>query len=323
MRPTGRGVAAVPVSCSLAARMSAEQGDEYMKKAEKKLEGWGIFSNKYEDALEYFEKAATQYKLAKRWRESAAAWDRCAEMQMKTDNPHEAASSNIEAAVMLKKCDRGGAAERYRKAVDHYLGMNRLSMAAKFHKEVGDLCIEGADECMAKGEDKEAAEMRREALEAYQAAADLYDTEEQTSTSNGLKQKAAELLGEEREYIQAAELFERVGRDALKSNLLKFGAKDHLFKAGIMALCTGDTVRVGNSIDRYCGWDPAFDGTRECDLLRDLKDAFDLEDAPLFATKAKEFNDLSRLDPWKTSMLLRVRQLIDDKEKKAEEEDLL
>jgi len=151
----------------------------------------------------------------------------------------------------------------------------------------------------------------------------LYDTEEQTSTSNGLKQKAAELLGEGREYVQAAELLERVGRDALKSNLLKFGAKEHFFKAGIMALCTGDTVRVSNAVDKYCGWDPAFEGTRECDLLRDLKDAFDLEDAPQFATKAKEFNDLSRLDAWKTSMLLRVRQLIDDKATQAEEEDLL
>lgn len=34
-------------------------------KAEKKLSGWGLFGNKYEDAAGMYESAANQFKLAK------------------------------------------------------------------------------------------------------------------------------------------------------------------------------------------------------------------------------------------------------------------
>lgn len=41
------------------------KGEEFEKKAEKKLHGWGLFGSKYEDASELFDKAANSYKLAK------------------------------------------------------------------------------------------------------------------------------------------------------------------------------------------------------------------------------------------------------------------
>ena len=41
------------------------RAEEFEKKAEKKLNGWGIFGSKYEDAADLLEKAANSYKLAK------------------------------------------------------------------------------------------------------------------------------------------------------------------------------------------------------------------------------------------------------------------
>lgn len=41
------------------------RGEEFEKKAEKKLSGWGLFGSKYEDAADLFEKAANAFKLAK------------------------------------------------------------------------------------------------------------------------------------------------------------------------------------------------------------------------------------------------------------------
>ena len=41
------------------------RGEDFEKKAEKKLTGWGIFGNKHEDAAELYEKAANSYKLGK------------------------------------------------------------------------------------------------------------------------------------------------------------------------------------------------------------------------------------------------------------------
>lgn len=41
------------------------KGEEFEKKAEKKLSGWGLFGSKYEDAAELYEKASNSFKLAK------------------------------------------------------------------------------------------------------------------------------------------------------------------------------------------------------------------------------------------------------------------
>ena len=52
----------------LSARAMADQvakGEEFEKKAEKKLKGWGIFGSKYDDAADLFDKAGNCYKLAK------------------------------------------------------------------------------------------------------------------------------------------------------------------------------------------------------------------------------------------------------------------
>ena len=41
------------------------RAEEFEKKAEKKLNGWGLFGSKYEDAADLFDKAANSFKLAK------------------------------------------------------------------------------------------------------------------------------------------------------------------------------------------------------------------------------------------------------------------
>lgn len=41
------------------------KAEDFEKKAEKKLSGWGLFGSKYEDAADLFDKAANSFKLAK------------------------------------------------------------------------------------------------------------------------------------------------------------------------------------------------------------------------------------------------------------------
>ncbi|KAH0435404.1 hypothetical protein IEQ34_026616 [Dendrobium chrysotoxum] len=43
------------------------RGEEFEKKAEKKLAGWGLFGSKYEDAADLYEKAANCFKLGKNY----------------------------------------------------------------------------------------------------------------------------------------------------------------------------------------------------------------------------------------------------------------
>lgn len=41
------------------------RAEDFEKKAEKKLSGWGLFSSKYDDAADLFDKSANSFKLAK------------------------------------------------------------------------------------------------------------------------------------------------------------------------------------------------------------------------------------------------------------------
>jgi len=41
------------------------KAEDFEKKAEKKLSSWGLFSSKYEDAGDLFDKSANSFKLAK------------------------------------------------------------------------------------------------------------------------------------------------------------------------------------------------------------------------------------------------------------------
>lgn len=41
------------------------KGEEFERKAEKKIKGWGLFGSKYEDAADLFQKAANSFKLSK------------------------------------------------------------------------------------------------------------------------------------------------------------------------------------------------------------------------------------------------------------------
>ena len=69
------------------------------------------------------------------------------------------------------------------------------------------------------------------------------------------------------QYDRAIHIFEQVAEKSLGNNLTKWSVREYLLKAGICILCTGDQVRASSSFEKYKNMDPAFTGTRECNLL--------------------------------------------------------
>ena len=101
--------------------------------------------------------------------------------------------------------------------------------------------------------------------------------------------------------------------------MLKYGAKGHLLNAGICQLCKGD-VAITNALERYQELDPTFSGTREYKFLADIASSIDEEDVTKFTDVVKEFDSMTPLDSWKTTLLLRVKEKL--KAKELEEDDL-
>lgn len=67
-------------------------------------------------------------------------------------------------------------------------------------------------------------------------------------------------------------------------------------------------------MESYRELDPSFAGTREHQLLVDLTQAVEGGDQEGFADKLFQFDQLSKLDKWKTTLLLRIKNNIEEAE---------
>ena len=264
-------------------------------------------SSKYEEAAELLEKACNNYKLAKMWREAADGFALLADCHDKSDSKHDAATAHVDAANALKKIDVDAAVASLRVAVSMFQDMGRLSISAKHLKDIGETF--------------EKADKLEGALDAYTQAADIYAAEESSSTANSCKLKVAEIAAVLERYPLSVECYEEVAKASMDNNLLRFSVKGYLLCAGITRLCYQEPHGVKNAMERYEDIDPSFAGSREHKLLGDLSNAAEEGDADAFTGALAEYDSMSRLDPWKTKMLLRAKKHM-AKAIEEEEDDL-
>ncbi|KAL3834783.1 hypothetical protein ACJIZ3_009519 [Penstemon smallii] len=291
------------------------RAEEFEKKAEKKLGGWGLFGSKYEDAADLFDKAANAFKLAKSWDQAGAVYVKLANCHLKLDSKHEAANAYADAAHCYKKTNTKESISCLEQSVNIFLDIGRLNMSARYYKEIAELY--------------EQEQNLEQSIVYYERAADLFQSEEVTTSANQCKQKIAQFAAQiEHSRLcvdcilldQVLIIYEEIARHSLNNNLLKYGVKGHLLNAGICQLCKGDVVAISNALERYQELDPTFSGTREYKLLADLATAVDEEDLVKFTDAIKEFDSMTQLDAWKTTLLLRVKESL--KAKELEEDDL-
>lgn len=131
--------------------------------------------------------------------------------------------------------------------------------------------------------------------------------------ANKLFLKVAELAALEGEYQRSIENYEKVAHSSVDNNLMKWSVKDYFLKAGMCHLASQDMVATQRALASYRELDPTFASTREHQLLVDLAEAVEQGDQEAFADKLFQFDQLSKLDKWKTTILLRVKEGIEEK----------
>ncbi|WAR18276.1 SNAA-like protein [Mya arenaria] len=174
-------------------------------------------------------------------------------------------------------------------AATHY---GRFTIAAKHHVSIAEIY------------ENELADMDK-AISSYQQAADYYKGEESNSSANKCLLKVAQYAAQLERYDQAIQIYEEIAMSCMDSSLLKYSAKDHFFRAAVSHLCV-DTLNCQQALQRYEELFPQFADARECKLLKACED----EDADAFTDAIKEYDSISRLDQWTTTMLLRVKKRI-------------
>jgi alpha-soluble NSF attachment protein len=94
---------------------------------------------------------------------------------------------------------------------------------------------------------------------------------------------------------------------------MKWSVKDYFLQSGMCLLAVGDMVATNRALEKYREMDPTFPSTREHQLLVDLSEAVEAGDQEAFADKLFQYDQMSKLDKWKTTILLRVKNAIEEK----------
>jgi alpha-soluble NSF attachment protein len=191
-----------------------------------------------------FIKAANLYKLAKKMEEAGQAFIRAAELQIKLNSKHEAASNYVNASNALKKSSLQDAVNCLRTAVELYTDDGRFSIAAKHQKEIGELYEQELD--------------FENAIEAYQTAGEYYEGENSNSAANQCWLKVAQFSAQLEKYDKAIEIYEKVAKASLESNLLKWSVKEYFLKAVLCHMCSGDIVSSKRALEKYQEMDCTF-----------------------------------------------------------------
>jgi alpha-soluble NSF attachment protein len=246
--------------------------------------------------MDKFVQAANSFKLAKDWKNCAKASVRCADMATMLGTKHEAANFYVQAGDSMKRIDLVVAVGHYRSAADLYCEIGRFATAAKQLESVGETF--------------ESEGNLEEAIKCFKQAADFYQGENASAKASKCLEKVALHAATLGRYDVGAKIFEELGTKSLESTLLTFNAKKHFMRAGICLLARGDTIAASQGNVRFGQMDYTFADSREGKLLKDLVEACDASDPDLFTQKLYTYDQVSKLNPWETTLLLRVKGVL-------------
>uniref|UniRef100_A0A4W5JVW0 N-ethylmaleimide-sensitive factor attachment protein, beta b n=1 Tax=Hucho hucho TaxID=62062 RepID=A0A4W5JVW0_9TELE len=280
---------------------------QLMADADKKVKTSGSFlggmfggPHKVEEACEMYCRAANMFKMAKNWNAAGNAFCQAARIHMQLQNKHDSATSFIDAGNAFKKSDPNG--ETHNQSINvvskqcNMITYKQFTIAAKHHITIAEIY------------ESELVDIEK-AIAHYEQAADYYKGEESNSSANKCLLKVGAYAAQLEQYAKAIEIYEQVGSSTMDNPLLKYSAKEYFFKASLCHFIV-DELNAKLAVEKYEEMFPAFSDSRECKLLKKLLDAHEEQNCEAFTEAIKEFDSISRLDQWQTTMLLRIKKTI-------------
>uniref|UniRef100_A0A669DN23 N-ethylmaleimide-sensitive factor attachment protein, beta b n=1 Tax=Oreochromis niloticus TaxID=8128 RepID=A0A669DN23_ORENI len=249
-----------------------------------------------EEACEMYCRAANMFKMAKNWSGAGNAFCKAARLHLQLQNKHDCATSFIDAGNAYKKSDPNEAIKCLNAAIDIYTDMGRFTIAAKHHISIAEIY------------ESELVDIEK-AIAHYEQAADYYKGEESNSSANKCLLKVGAYCAQLEQYQKAIEIYEQVGANTMDNPLLKYSAKEYFFKAALCHFIV-DELNAKIAVEKYEEMFPAFSDSRECKLLKKLLEAHEEQNSDAFTEAVKEFDSISRLDQWHTTLLLRIKKTI-------------
>jgi len=273
-----------------------------LEKGLKKFSFGGLFGSteKYENAIELYERAGAQFKIAQDWDAAGDAYIQAAGNAEKAGEGHTAVAKYVDAAKAYKQGNKTEAIKSYDIAVQMHMDNNKFNQAAKLYKEMGILHVQTMD--------------NQKAIKAYKSAADCWKGEDSMAHCNQMLLKVAELSAADMDYKQAINLWEEVAKTSVESALMRHSVKDYLMHAGLCHMALGskkDDMSVAmDTLEKYKDLHPAFEGSRECKLLEACCQAFEDNNVDQFTETVYKYDQIYKLSNLQADLLLMVKQAL-------------
>jgi alpha-soluble NSF attachment protein len=96
-------------------------------------------------------------------------------------------------------------------------------------------------------------------------------------------------------------------------------SQGYLLNAGVCALCYYEPEKMKDFLHRAEGVDATFPGRREYQFISDLTAAYEQGDAEKFTVAVQEYDSMTKLDTWKTTLLLKAKKRVAASELEGED----
>ncbi|KZW01985.1 TPR-like protein [Exidia glandulosa HHB12029] len=279
------------------------QAQILLSKADKKYHsspGWfSSGSTKYEEAGDMYQHAANQFKIEKSFKDAGDAFAKEADCRQRANETNDAANAWWNAAKAYKQGFPDLAVNALGQTITYLTKAGRFRQAADREKEIAQIHLQ------------ESGDLRK-ACESFERAGEWYAQEDATATANGCLKDAADLHAELDEFLPAITLYERVANHSLTSSLTKYSVKEYWMRAALCALAAQDTVLAKRNMAKYAAQDATFPSTREARFVDILVEAIENGDPEAFTGAVVEYDQVLKLDNWKTSILLKIKKTIND-----------
>lgn len=245
--------------------------------------------------------AANVFRIQKDGRAAGQAFEKAAAAQQKCDSKDEAANTLVEAFKSYKQTDPEDAVRVLKQSIQLFTLRGQFRRAANYQMDLGGIYEKELNN-------------PSEAIAAYDTAGEWYFQDQAEALANKAFLKVADLAALSGNYEKAINRFDHVAKASLNNNLTKWSLKDYFLKAGLCRLAEQDTVAAENAVSQYIDWEPSFATTRECLLLQDVITCVKDGDPEALSTKLFEYDQFSKLDNWKATILLKIKNDIVNQE---------
>ncbi|SCV02059.1 LAMI_0G15500g1_1 [Lachancea mirantina] len=252
-------------------------------------------SYRYEEAADLYVEAANLYRLRKELDTAGATFLDAAECQQKAGNDDEAGNTFVEAFKAFKSGSSPfKAAQALSKAIEIFTRRGQFRRGANFKFELAEILESDLQDYPG-------------AMEAYETAADWYAQDQALALANKSYLKCADLKALDAKYIDACDIYRKVIQNSLGNRLSQWSIKEYYLKLVLCYMAADDQVAAQKSLNEAVSEDSNFASSREHELLTALIECYSAGDVEHFSAKVYEFDRYSKLDKWKTTVLLKIK----------------